>query len=115
MVAARKIRKKAAYKYRSRNREYVNEYIRKHKHRQKEIVFNHYGNSCACCGEKEEKFLTIDHINNDGNIHRKTIGGGFGIRRYIILNNFPKTFQILCMNCNFGKQQNKGICPHKNQ
>jgi len=25
-----------------------------------------YGNQCACCGETEKKFLTLDHINNDG-------------------------------------------------
>ena len=32
-----------------------------------------YGNKCNCCGEKNIKFLTIDHINNDGAEHKKKI------------------------------------------
>src|SRR5882762_6979050 len=30
----------------------------------KRQIFDHYGNCCACCGEKEIVFLTVDHINN---------------------------------------------------
>lgn len=29
---------------------------------------------CACCGDGHIEFLTIDHINGDGNKHRKEIG-----------------------------------------
>ncbi len=35
-------------------------------------VINSYGGSCVCCGETELVFLSIDHINNDGDKHRKT-------------------------------------------
>jgi hypothetical protein len=28
-------------------------------------------------------------------------------------NGFPKGFQTLCMNCNWGKYRNGGQCPHK--
>jgi hypothetical protein len=27
-------------------------------------------------------------------------------------NNYPEGFQILCMNCQFGKRMNNGVCPH---
>lgn len=81
----------------------------------KVIVFNHYGNNCACCGESNRLFLTIDHINNDGYLHREGSGQRFsGIRLYCYIkaNNFPATYQVLCMNCNFGKRMNNGVCPH---
>lgn len=65
---------------------------------------------CACCGEKNYEFLAIDHINNDGSKHRKQIGGN--INAWIVANNFPDIFQVLCHNCNFAKGVYK-ICPHK--
>jgi hypothetical protein len=35
------------------------------------------------------------------------------VLRYIIKNNYPDDFQILCANCNWGKQLNGGVCPHQ--
>lgn len=80
-------------------------------------VFDHYGRICACCGENVFRFLCIDHINNDGNTHRETMSLAAGTQFYAWLerNNFPDGFQTLCYNCNQGKHQNKGICPHKEQ
>lgn len=80
-------------------------------------TFQAYGGEiCACCGELEVKFLTIDHINNDGWMHRKTLGdkgNGSNFKRWLKAQGFPPGYQILCMNCNFGKRMNGGICPHK--
>lgn len=81
-------------------------------------VFEAYGNKCACCGEAEPMFLTIDHINGGGNKHRKEVLGshlraGFSTYEWLARNGFPKEFQCLCQNCNVGKHRNKGICPHK--
>lgn len=37
-------------------------------------VFNAYGGCmCICCGESILDFLTIDHINNDGNEERRRL------------------------------------------
>ena len=33
---------------------------------QKKQIFDIYGWICNCCGEKNPKFLTIDHVFNDG-------------------------------------------------
>ena len=74
-------------------------------------VFNHYGNQCKCCGESNLMFLSIDHVNNDGAAHRREIGK-IGINSWLISNNFPPGFQLLCFNCNMGKQRNGGVCPH---
>lgn len=80
----------------------------------KKIVYEAYGNKCSCCGENNIKFLSIDHVNNDGYKERKGRGGSSDqIMRNIIKNNFPNTYQLLCFNCNLGKARNSGVCPHK--
>ncbi len=83
----------------------------------KEKVFAAYGGwICNCCGETEKAFLSIDHVNNDGNQWRKEHGGlkaGAYHYRWIMKNGFPEGLQVLCMNCNFGKRMNGGTCPHK--
>lgn len=85
----------------------------RHYRKWQDIVFNHYGNGCACCGEDEKTFLSIDHVNNDGADHRKEVGIGVVFYRWIAMNDFPKDLQLLCCNCNLGKHRNGGICPHK--
>jgi len=57
------------------------------------------------------KFLTLDHINGDGSQHRKTIPASY-FYRWVIKNDYPKTLQILCWNCNWAKGFYK-ICPHQ--
>ena len=82
----------------------------------KKIVFSHYGNGkieCNCCGETTLGFLTIDHIHGGGRIQSKSIGRGVIFYNWLINSNFPEGYQVLCMNCNWGKDKNGGICPHK--
>lgn len=76
----------------------------------KELVYRGYGAKCACCGETGPKFLTLDHVNNDGfkDRHRRMVD----VYREIIKNHFPPTFQIMCFNCNCGRAMNGGVCPH---
>lgn len=81
----------------------------------KSIVISHYGGKCACrgCGESRIGFLTIDHVNGGGARHRSQVGGGVIFYRWLIKNNFPPGFQVLCFNCNCGRQTNGGVCPHE--
>lgn len=92
-------------KARANSRRYRQEWL--------EVVIENYGAKCVCCGETNRGFLTIDHINNDGSDLRKTHGAGLTLYRWIIKNNYPEFFQILCYNCNFGRQRNGGHCPHQ--
>lgn len=81
----------------------------------KDKVLDHYGRTCACCGETTELFLTIDHVNNDGAEHRRNkLSGGAGnvLYRWLVSNGFPPGFQTLCYNCNMAKGF-YGICPHE--
>ncbi len=82
--------------------------------RNRGIVLRAYGGfppKCSCCGESNFKLLTIDHVNNDGLIHRNSITGM--LYDWLIKKNFPSGFDVLCMNCNWGKYKNHGVCPHK--
>lgn len=75
-------------------------------------VFDHYGHSCECCGESEPKFMTIDHIEPCGTKNRNEMKQR-QIYFWLIQNNFPPGFRVLCSNCNHGRHRNGGICPHQ--
>ena len=80
------------------------------------LVFEKYGGChCACpgCFVTDHEFLTIDHIHNDGAAHRKQFKID-NIYNWLIKNNYPPGFQVLCMNCNFvkGKRGRNGQCIH---
>ncbi len=77
-------------------------------------VIKHYGGVCACCGESERTFLAIDHIEGNGNTHRKKLNKwGSSFDKWLIDQNFPDGFQILCHNCNMSKYLSGGTCAHK--
>ena len=91
-----------------------NAYMVKYHLRLKMLIIKHYGERCNCCGEKEVDFLTIDHINGGGGKHRKIVGGGGAVYREIIKKNYPSSYRLLCMNCNWATRKGK-ICPHQRQ
>jgi hypothetical protein len=67
--------------------------------------------ACACCGESILLFLALDHVNGGGYQQHRELGGG-GFYSWLRKNNYPEGFQLLCHNCNFGRQLNGGVCPH---
>ena len=90
--------------------------IREYQRGVKLAALNAYGGlRCACpaCPLPEPgiAFLSIDHINNDGAHHRRQIGTG-RIYWWLKKNDYPTGFQVLCLNCNFAKGHNGGVCPH---
>ena len=103
-----------------KSKEHIREVQRAYHRTLKAEVFAAYGDKCACCGETEEKFLSVDHINNDGAKHRKEIHAWDksprverSIYNWLRKYNYPEGFQLLCHNCNHGKHLNGGICPHQ--
>lgn len=75
--------------------------------------FDIYGSSCVCCGEKNQRLLTVGHKLNDGYKDKLEKGGYWGvIRRAIKHPNFTK-YETQCFNCNCGAAHNDGLCPHK--
>ena len=76
-------------------------------------VLSHYGSKCACCGESRLEFLCMDHINGGGSKHRKSRKFST-IYRWLLSNNYPPGFRVLCHNCNMSLGL-YGYCPHKEE
>lgn len=91
-------------------------YVRNARYNARATILSYYGRACACCGETIEKFLTIDHINNDGSIQRSKFASEHcyyaNVAKLIKLGKAPTDLRILCCNCNMGRARNGGICPH---
>lgn len=88
----------------------------------KAAVYQAYGGfRCRWCGITDPVVLSIDHVNNDGNVHRKRLGlVGRGsctsnLVYWIERNNFPEGFQILCRNCNWAKSKGREAPQVENQ
>lgn len=77
----------------------------------KREVAKGYGGHCKCCGEDQIEFLTIDHIDRTSR-HKDRKMNRRDFLASIIKKGFPKSFQVLCFNCNCAKQD-KGFCPHE--
>lgn len=100
--------------WQKRNPEKIKAKCKRTNARLKLTVFQHYGMECACCGEKDIRFFSIDHINGNGAEHRRdpNIGSGTNMYAWLIRNHFPPGFQTLCYQCNLAKHFNK-FCPHQ--
>ena len=96
---------------------------------------------CNCCGYTGIEFLTVDHIipkremekkvrsvvrsiSENVSLTPKEIAMGYkstrkadSLNQWLITNDFPKGFQILCWNCNFAKGSPAVSfkCPHQNR
>jgi hypothetical protein len=78
-------------------------------------TLNAYGGVCVCCHEKEVKFLTLDHIEENGNTHRAELKVGAGVQFYAKLKKqgYPQCgLQVMCANCH-GAKSKYGQCPHQ--
>lgn len=79
----------------------------KDRYRIRRIVIEHYGGRCKFCDISETMFLTIDHVEGGGKVHRKE-SGEQNICRLLYRQSlkegaFPTGFQVLCWNCNSAK------------
>ena len=106
----------AQRRWRLNNPDYNRERQREYRRRIRAECLAAYGNRCACCGETEPKFLSIDHVNNDGAAHRRAVmqqSSSTNLYHWLRKNGYPQDgrFQILCHNCNMAKSC-YGECPH---
>mgnify|MGYP001576203514 CR=1 FL=1 len=105
----------AINKWTSANRERARFISRRADIKLRHEILSAYGGKCACCGETQILFLTIDHVNDDGKQQRLHGDHGCSYRLYrkLIREGFPAYCQVLCFNCNHGRFINGGVCPHK--
>jgi len=93
-------------KYRIVNKTELNKKDRDRHYRNKLRTIELLGGVCVKCGGKEIEFLTIDHINNDGAIERKTMHHKCLYSKIASGIQDITNYQILCRNCN-GEKANK--------
>lgn len=123
--------RKRMREWREKNRDKVRGYSRKYYYanREKEIIrsmvgnakryhklrfkaIQRYGGQCSCCGEDIFIFLSIHHVNKDGNKHRRELKKkSLNIYEWLKKENYPEGFMVLCRNCNWAESH--GGCPHK--
>jgi len=106
-------------KYQIEHREEINKRRRKNKnyghnriagmekrHLDKVRILSFYSNPpsipiCNNCGEQDIDVLCLDHINGGGSRHVRDLTTT--LYGWILQNNFPDGFQVLCANCNLKK------------
>lgn len=74
-----------------------------------EKVASAYGGHCARCGEDNLLFLTVDHVEGGGGNDRRLGRAGSSMYQWLIGNDYPPGFQVLCWNCNWKKGPGSGI------
>ena len=68
--------------------------------------------TCFCCKSADWKFLAFDHTDKKLKKKHGRIGGSTLAKR-LERDDYPKQIQILCHNCNTGKEVFGGKhCPH---
>lgn len=95
------------YEREKRDKEKHTRQYKERRHKYKYDCFKHYSNgtmNCARCGIDIFDVLTIDHINGGGRKMSREIGigdgkGGHRLYIYLVKNNFPEGFRVLCFNC----------------
>lgn len=103
-----------AAKNQPKNRSRANAYHQRMKEQRWQEVLNALGQVCACCGEPETDFLTVDHIHRDGYLESRQRSGR-ALWSRIRNEGYPKNrYRILCFNCNMGRERRgDGVCPHQ--
>jgi len=109
----REASRRSYFKYREKN---IERRVKSNRQRYRDrrlYCIEHYGNMCACCGEKNIEFLAIDHIDGGGKKHREDLKSqNMNIYEYLYKNNYPDGFRVLCHNCN-ASYGYYGYCPHQ--
>lgn len=94
--------------------EELNQYHLAQRAKRVSAVLDHYGRYCVCCGESILQFLTIDHVNDDGKLHRVRSDVYTTLyQEFKRTGKWRKDCRVLCYNCNSGRWRNGGICPHE--
>lgn len=95
-----RVRKLAKEAYHAKHEQYKKKHRRWTRKRKLKIFEAYGGPKCALCPETRIGCLHLDHVSGDGAEHRKAIGGANATYAWIIKNNFPAGFRVLCANCN---------------
>jgi hypothetical protein len=79
-------------------------------------ILSYYSNGtvrCSSCGTTDIRTLSIDHINGGGTKHIKELHKmSKNFYNWLIENNYPPGYQVLCMNCQWVKRHENNESRH---
>ena len=81
--------------------------VRKRKREIKNSIFDILGHVCTLCDFSDERALQIDHINDDGCFHRKSVYPYQYLQSILEDPDIKQKYQILCANCNWIKEMER--------
>lgn len=106
-MATSESQKRYAATYREKNRESLREQSRSNRRKIKFEALAMYGPCCFECGITDIRVLQIDHIENNGNTERNSLGGykyaGYQFYQWLKKRGWPQGYQTLCANHNLIK------------
>jgi NTP pyrophosphatase (non-canonical NTP hydrolase) len=108
-----KSRNEIVKNWRDKNKAKMSEDRKRWHSDKKSAVIGHYGGKCELCGLADNEVMTVDHIWGDGAEHRKVVPAS-QIYSWLIKNDFPPGFRLLCFNCNhkaYQARKNSGSPP----
>lgn len=76
----------------------------------KNEMIDAYGGKCNICGTAYREFMSIDHIEGGGCLHRRELNmhSGSEFIKWLWKNGWPQNeYQLLCFNCNCSKAINR--------
>jgi hypothetical protein len=91
-------------KWRENNKSRISEAAKTLRQERRALFIQHYGGCCELCGLVDDEVMTIDHIWDNGAEHRKEVPANRTLE-WLIKNNFPPGFRMLCFNCNHKAHQ----------
>jgi hypothetical protein len=96
--------------YYQKNRDHIRARVKANAAKWRNQFLEMYGGKCECCGERQEAFLTIDHIL--GQKGKKVKDRGIEAYRDACSEYKPDVYRVFCMNCNFATRFGD-TCPHQ--
>ena len=100
--------KSRVYRSRPEYKEYARTYAEERTRSLRYQILSHYSGSdqpyCNKCGFDDIRGLCVDHINNDGCKDKRA---NQTLHLWMIKNNYPEGYQVLCANCNTIKEMDR--------
>lgn len=91
-------RKQYMKAYNLKNKEFLLQSGKESRENVKDRIFKKLGSECDICGESHREFLTVDHINCDGNLDRRF--SSIGWKRRVLKSDDLSSYRVLCHSCN---------------
>lgn len=97
------------------NRDSISSQSKRHREDLRLLILRHYSNGTYTCSGwdgngcsshcDDIRALSLDHINAGGRQERLKFNNHYRLYAWLIKNNYPSGYQVLCMNCQWIKRR----------